>query len=242
MGIDRVKLSDYRAVIFDLDGTLVHSEPAWEAAKRRVLDRLDIDVPQTTFDAYVGRGLRDFLAEVLGPDVTLAGRTDIANRIGAEADVLLTEMRQPISGAAQSVIRLAEAGLRVAVCSSAPRRHIQSALVQLGVDDRVEVIVSGAELPRGKPDPLPYLETLRLLGLASTEAFAVEDALPGVISAHAAGLAVIGIGPDSMKSTFTAYCSVRVPDYASFDLISTEVCAPSSIREAIQKADRDSAE
>jgi HAD superfamily hydrolase (TIGR01509 family) len=217
MGIDRVKLSEYRAVIFDLDGTLVHSEPAWEAAKRRVLGQLGIDVLQSTYDAFVGRGLRDFLSEVLGEEVPVADRTGIANRIGAEADVLLTELRQPISGAAQSVMRLAEHGLRIAICSSAPRRHIQSALIQLGVEDRVETIVSGAELPRGKPDPLPYLETLRLLDLEPTEAFAVEDALPGVISAHAAGLFVVGIGPDSMDPAFTKYCQIQVPDYADFD-------------------------
>jgi beta-phosphoglucomutase-like phosphatase (HAD superfamily) len=89
------------------------------------------------------------------------------------------------------------------------------------VEDQVGTIVSAAELPRGKPDPLPYLETLRRLDLAPENAFAVEDALPGVISAHAAGLAVVGIGRDSMQPTFAPYCCFRVPDYPSFDRIFT---------------------
>jgi HAD superfamily hydrolase (TIGR01509 family) len=217
MGIDRVKLSDYRAAIFDLDGTLVHSEPAWEAAKRRILGRLGIEVPQATYDAFVGRGLRDFLTEVLGADLPDARRADLARDIGAEADVLLPDFRQPIPGAAQSVIRLANAGLRIAVCSSSPRRHIHAALTQLGLADRIKVIVSAADLPRGKPDPLPYLETLRLLDLGPANAFAVEDALPGVISAHAAGLAVVGIGSLSMDPAFAKYCQLQVPDYTAFD-------------------------
>lgn len=217
MGIDRVNLTQYRAAIFDLDGTLVHSEPAWEAAKRRILGRLGLDVPQSTYDAFVGRGLRGFLTEVLGPDLTDSHRSDLANEIGAEADVLLPQMRQPIPGAAQSVIRLAELGLRIAVCSSSPRRHIHAALDQLGLVDRVGAIVSGADLPRGKPDPLPYLETLRLLDLGQAEAFAVEDALPGVISAHAAGLTVVGIGLKSLEPDFADYCRVRLPDFASLD-------------------------
>ncbi|MBA3911478.1 MAG: hypothetical protein C0524_16775 [Rhodobacter sp.] len=216
-GIDRVILTRYRAAIFDLDGTLVHSEPAWEAAKRRVLHRLRVEVPQTTYDAFVGRGLRGFLTEVMGQDLTDARRTDLANEIGAEADVLLPLLRQPIPGAAQSVIRLTEAGLRIAVCSSSPRRHIHAALDQLGLVDRVSAIVSGADLPRGKPDPLPYLETLRLLDLGPAEAFAVEDALPGAISAHAAGLDVVGIGPEHLTRGFSDYCRVQVPDYSSFD-------------------------
>lgn len=217
MGIGQVNLTLYRAAIFDLDGTLVHSEPAWEAAKRRVMARLGVKVPQATYDAFVGRGVRSFLTEVLGPDLTDDHRTDLANQIGAEADVLLPQMRQPIPGAAEAVIRLAELGLRIAVCSSSPRRHILAALDQLGLVGHVRAIVSGADLPRGKPDPLPYLETLRLLDLGQAEAFAVEDALPGVISADAAGLTVVGIGQKSLAPGFAAYCRVRLPDFASFD-------------------------
>lgn len=210
-----MNLTRYRAAIFDLDGTLVHSEPAWEAAKRRVMGRLGVDVPKPTYDAFVGRGLRGFLTEVLGSDLTDARRTDLANEIGAEADILLPLLRQPIPGAASSVSRLAEAGVRIAVCSSSPRRHIHAALEQLGLGDRIGAIVSGADLPRGKPDPLPYLETLRLLDLDPAEAFAVEDALPGVISAHAAGLKVIVIGRDCGSPRFAPYSSIRVRDYAS---------------------------
>lgn len=207
----------YRAAIFDLDGTLVRSEPAWEAAKRRVLDRVGVAVPQATYDAFVGRGLRGFLSHVLGPDLTDAEREALANDIGAEADALLPVMRQPVPGAARSVLRLAEAGVRIAVCSSSPRRHITAALDQLGLGGRIEIMVSGAELPRGKPDPLPYLETLRRLDLAPAEAFAVEDALPGAVAAHAAGLAVIGIGHQTLAPEFAEYCRLRLPDYRSFD-------------------------
>jgi HAD superfamily hydrolase (TIGR01509 family) len=216
MGIDRVNLTQYRAVIFDLDGTLVHSEPAWEAAKRRVLCRLGIEAPQSTYDAFIGRGVLDFLGEVLDTELFASRGDDLAGDIAAEADVLLPNFREPVPGAAQSVIRLSEAGLRIAICSSSPHRHIHAALDQLGLADRVDVIVSATNLPRGKPDPLPYLETLRLLGLAPDEAFVVEDALSGVMSAHAAGLTVVGIGLSSMSPTFARYCHIQVPDYAEF--------------------------
>lgn len=212
-----MNLIHYRAAIFDLDGTLVHSEPAWEAAKRRVLGRLGVEVSQEIYDAYVGRGLRGFLKDVLGPEFTEANRASLADEIGAEADVLLPLLRQPIPRASQSVTTLTELGLRIAVCSSSPRRHIHAALDQLGLMDRVDAIVSGADLPRGKPDPLPYLETLRVLDLGQAEAFAVEDALPGVISAHAAGLMVVGIGQKSLEPEFAKYCRVQLSDFASFD-------------------------
>lgn len=210
-------LDRYHAAIFDLDGTLVHSEPAWETAKRRVMARLGFEVPQSTYDAFVGRGLRGFLSEVLGADLPDARRTELANQIAAEADLLLPLMRRPVPGAAASLLRVAEAGVRVAVCSSSPRRHIIAALEQLGVSARISVIVSGAELPRGKPDPLPYLESLRALNAQANGAFAVEDALAGVISAREAGLDVIGIGPGVSNSLFSQHCSFLVPDYRRFD-------------------------
>ena len=212
-----MKLTAFKAAIFDLDGTLVLSEPAWEEAKRRVLTRLGMQVPQATYDAYVGRGLRDFLTEVLGPDLSVQHRADLADQIGAEADVLLPLLRQPVPGASASVLRLRDAGLRVAVCSSSPHRHIAAALDQLGLREVVSIVVSGTDLPRGKPDPLPYQETLRQMRLAPDAAFAVEDALPGAQSAHAAGLTIIGIGMDVKDPAFSELCHTRVADYVEFD-------------------------
>lgn len=212
-----MRLTSFKAVIFDLDGTLIQSEPAWESAKRRVLARLGVEVPQSVYDAFVGRGLRGFLSEVLGPDLTEARRTDLANQIGAEADVLLPQMRRPIAGAATTVLRLRDAGLRVAVCSSSPHRHILAAMDLLGLTKVVEQVVSGADLPRGKPDPLPYLETLRQLQLAPDAAFAVEDALPGAQSAHSAGLTVVGIGAAVQDPAFARLCHKGVTDYHEFD-------------------------
>lgn len=214
-----MKLTEFKAAIFDLDGTLVLSEPAWEEAKRRVLARHGVEVPQPVYDAFVGRGLRGFLTEVMGPGLSDARRTDLANQIGAEADILLPQMRRIVPGASEFVQRVAQAGLGIAVCSSSPSRHIVAALDQLGLSGLVPIQVSGAELPRGKPDPLPYLETLRRLRVGAKEAFAVEDALPGVRSAHAAGLTVIGIGQDACRPDFAELCRLRVPDYPELNRI-----------------------
>jgi sugar-phosphatase len=210
-----MRLTDLSALIFDLDGTLVISEPAWEAAKREVLGRYGITPSQAFLDDYVGRGLRGFLSAAFGAELTDADRSRIGAEIGAVADRLLPVMRQPIPGAAEFLHDCHAAGLRIALCSSSPRRHILAALAQLGVTDLAEVIVSGAELPRGKPDPLPYLESLAALGLPPAQAAAVEDAAPGFQSAREAGLPVIGIGPVALLPAHRAQLALAVPDYAA---------------------------
>jgi len=185
----------YRAAIFDLDGTLVHSEHVWEQAKVEVAARYGKRPSRALLDAHVGRGLKDFLDELFGMPLTPDMRRMIGDQIGAEADLWLDKLREPVPGAREWLLSLAEAGLRIAICSSSPRRHIEGAVEMLGIGEVVELSVSGAELPIGKPDPLPFRKALEGLGLMSGEAFAVEDSVPGAAAATAAGLFTLAIGP-----------------------------------------------
>ena len=74
------------------------------------------------------------------------------------------------------------------------RLHGLVAMAELGISDKVDVVVSGVELSKEKPHPLPYLMTVRALGLEPHNVCAFEDSLPGARSAHAAGLTVFVIG------------------------------------------------
>lgn len=175
MGIGHLTLTRYRAAIPDGDGTMFHSDPTWAAAKRRLMARLGVEVPQATNDACVGRGARGVLTGVPGPALTGDHRTDLANQIGAKADVLRPHLRQPIPGAAPLVIRQADRDLSL---PSALRRHSHPALDQLTLLGRAGAIMFGAEVPRGKPEPLPSLEPLWLLDLGLAEAFGVDGGCP----------------------------------------------------------------
>ncbi len=211
-----IDYSRYRAAIFDLDGTLVHSEHAWEAAKIEIAARHGLSPSRALLHAHVGRGLSAFLDDLFNHRLSQTERDEIGNQIGAVADELLPEMRTPVSGAPELLCSLHDKGLSIAICSSSPRRHIVGALEMLGVSNRVEAIVSAAELPRGKPDPLPYVATLEALGLAPHEACAFEDSLPGAQSAFAAGISVLAVGECCTGSDFS-FCQVMAESFG--DLI-----------------------
>ncbi len=208
-------LSRFKAAIFDLDGTLIHSEHVWEAAKKDVLARYGVISGQDVIDAYVGRGLGDFLIETVGQTHDAQQRADMADQIEAVADHLLTKLREPIPVAVSLLRALHASGVRIAICSSAQRHHILDALRQLDIADLVESITSGAELPKGKPDPLPYATALASLGLAPQDACAFEDSLPGAQSANQANLSVFAIGAGCSGATFS-FCDIRAESYMDF--------------------------
>ncbi len=204
-------LSRFEAAIFDLDGTLVDSEPAWEAAKRAVAARHGRPISDAQILASVGRSMDELTASVFAPPTPAAARA-IEEEIFLAVDDWMGTLRRAIPGAADFLRDLHRRGLRIALCSSSPERHIRDALEQIGVLDMVELIVSADPLPRRKPDPMPYVITTQKLDLPQSAVIAFEDAIPGIRSAKGAGLFTVGIGAETNAPEF-AICDLVAKDY-----------------------------
>lgn len=193
-GSEMLDLAGVAAFAFDLDGTLVDSEPVWADAKAAVARSRGIGIGEADLQPFVGRSLRDFAAEALG----IAG-PDAARGVVAEIERLA--MRDygarivAISGAADLVRALHGAGFRIAICSSASPEAIAASLDLLALTGIVELAVSASTLPQGKPHAAPYLEALARLGLGPQRVIAVEDTPAGIRSAKAAGLRTVTVGP-----------------------------------------------
>lgn len=209
-----IDISLYSAVIFDLDGTLVHSEHVWEAAKVAVAQHYGLVPSRALLNAHVGRGLIGFFDELFGQSLPPSRHREISVQIDAVADRFMPSMREPIPGARELLCALHDEGMRIAICSSSPRRHIADAVEMLGITDRIEAIVSATELPRGKPDPLPFRTTLGVLELPAIAACAFEDSLPGARSAHAAGIAVLAVGAGCTGPEF-AFCRAQAENFGA---------------------------
>ena len=207
----QVDLAGFDAAVFDLDGTLVDSEPAWEKAKLVVAERHGRAISRAQLDASVGRSMDELVTAVFAPETPEAARA-IEKEVFAEGEKWLAEVRQPIPGAADFLRELRGRGLRIALCSSAPEYLIRDALVQLQVLDLVELIVSADPLPRRKPDPYPYQVTAEGLGLPPDRLIGFEDALPGATSAKGAGLFTVAIGPEAPTPAF-GFCDLQAADY-----------------------------
>jgi HAD superfamily hydrolase (TIGR01509 family) len=180
------------AVVFDMDGVLIDSEPVWEEVRRGLVaergGRWQPDTQRRLMGMSTAEWSR-YLASELGVDMSPdeVARTVIARMVDRY------RVRLPLlPGAAAAVQRMATRW-PLGLASSSPRSLIDEVLARAGLRDLFAVTVSTEEVPRGKPAPDVYLEAALGLGIESGRCAAVEDSTNGLRSAHAAGCRLIAV-------------------------------------------------
>lgn len=202
------------AVLFDMDGILVDSEPVWYEIEGALVERLG------------GTWGRHHQARCIGGTVDATCRyiVDLTGTDRSVAEVQAEVMRgmadhfhtalPVIAGAVELVDAVRARGVRTALVSSSFRVLVDAALQKLGAD-RFDVTVAGDEVRRGKPDPEPYRTACERLGVAPVDAVVVEDATNGVLSAEAAGCAVVvvpsvaAVGPGEHRHFADSMTSIQ---------------------------------
>jgi HAD superfamily hydrolase (TIGR01509 family) len=180
------------AVIFDLDGVLLDSEPRWNAAREALVreagGRWSDDAPRAMMGMSSpewSRYLRDELGVPMDPGAISA---DVVRRMREG----YAERLPLLPGAVEAVRALAE-HWPLALASSANREIIDLVLEVAGFGGAFRVTVSAEEVARGKPAPDVYLEAARRLDVRPKRCAAVEDSSNGLRAAAAAGMAVIAV-------------------------------------------------
>ncbi|WP_328455177.1 HAD family phosphatase [Streptomyces sp. NBC_00386] len=185
---------DGTSVIFDLDGTLVDSEPNYFEAGRRTLAGQGVtDFTWAEHEKYVGISTQETLAlwkERYGLTAPLETLLAEKNRRYLELARASTraypEMRAFVE-------LLASAGVPMAVASGSSLEAIEAILAGTGLDSRLTTVVSADEVAHGKPAPDVFLEAARRLGADPADCVVLEDAAPGAVAAHAAGMRCIAV-------------------------------------------------
>lgn len=184
------------AVLFDMDGLLVNTEPLWLEAEHATLAALGGTWGEADQHAIVGASMAHataYMAEVSGTDRSTDQIAELL--IGNMLD-LLADVRIPIQpGAPELLTEVAGSGVPFALVSASVRRIIDVMLGQLadaGLPG-FPVQVAGDEVPRSKPDPLPYLHAAKLLGVDITQSVVLEDSANGVRAGWLAGATVLAV-------------------------------------------------
>jgi HAD superfamily hydrolase (TIGR01509 family) len=195
----------YRAVIFDMDGLLLDTETLWHEAEVELFRRHGAEFTWDDKMAVIGTSY----------DITARYFADRLGRPRPEGVALVDEMvalmhervRGQVDarpGARELVARLrAMDGVRLGLASNSPRFLVDDALATAGLTGVFETIVTPADVEHAKPAPDIYLRACADLGVAPSDALALEDSASGVAAAKAAGLTCIAV-PQFAETDVTA--------------------------------------
>jgi HAD superfamily hydrolase (TIGR01509 family) len=203
-----------RAVIFDMDGLLIDSEPlakkAWQVTSR-------------LYGAEIGEALFERMLGLRETECATLVRAELGLSIPADAlcrqrnDLFLASLHgrlKPMAGARELLAELQVRGVRRALATSGERRYVNIVMRELDLEDAFEVRVVAGDVAQGKPAPDVYLLAAERLSLPHTACLVLEDAPNGIAAAKAAGMSCVAV-----PNTFTR----------SLDLSAADACLPSLV-------------
>lgn len=182
------------AVIFDMDGLLIDSEPLWQVCERERFGEVGVHLEPADMVQTMGLRVDEVVAYWYArrpwPDPDHGA---LATRIVDSVEAAILAGGEPMPGVLDAVAACEKEGLAIAVASSSSRRLIDAALTRLGIADRFAMVRSAETEPYGKPHPGVFLTTAGRLGVDPTRCLVVEDSVFGVVAAAAARMRCIAV-------------------------------------------------
>lgn len=203
-----------RAVLFDMDGVLVDSEPAHLEVTRDALRYFGLPLPDDeAWEAvFFGRPDRDGLAEwFLLHHISADIEVVMADKL-ARFETRFAELVTPFEDGQWLARELYRHGLPLALVTGARRDEANLVLSRFELGDIFSASITSDESITGKPDPIPYLMGAEALGVTASECVVIEDAIPGLRAAEAAGATPIVVDRLNRPERFGTIEPVRALD------------------------------
>lgn len=186
-------MSDIAAIAWDIDGTLVDSEPLHHEVLIAVCDACGVDIRDIPPSQFLGVHIDDVWSAL---EPRIGSRQTRALWLEAINDGYVRERHSlvPVADAIVVMQQLQAMGIRQVCVSNSGRRIVDANLDAIGAAPFIEFSISLDDVDHGKPDPEPYRRAAERLGVAPNQIVAVEDSPTGAVSALAAGLRVVAVG------------------------------------------------
>jgi HAD superfamily hydrolase (TIGR01509 family) len=182
-----------KAVIFDMDGVLIDSEPTYIKIEHDMLDELGIKVDEKTKSSLVGMQMENawnmlkskFIISKTIEELVIDERNRFKKYMES-GEVL------PVKGAFELLKSVRDSGFKTAIASSSYKDEIKVSIELFGFGDYLDVVVSGEEVENGKPNPDIFNKAAKELGVNNKDCIVIEDSKNGVIAAKEANMLCIG--------------------------------------------------
>lgn len=191
------------AVIFDMDGVLVNSNPTHTIALRKFCEMHGHHLTDDELKTRIyGRANKDWLPDIFGDQMTRAEYKKLAAEKEALFRKLFEPIIQPLNGLLPFLESLKINKIIMAVASSAPPENVEFTLDKTVTKRYFDIVLSEADIETGKPDPAIYLKTASLLNIPPEKCIVFEDSMAGVEAARKAGCMVIGVTTTHSRDEF----------------------------------------
>lgn len=212
-----------KAIIFDMDGVLIDSEPFIREAAVRMFAERGLTVQPEDFLPFTGAGEDRFIGGVaetynfkLDPEKDKARTYEIYGQI-------VKGLLHPLPGVHEFIDKARSRGLRLAVASAADRVKVEINLREMGIShDTFDAVVTGSDVTHKKPDPEIFLAAAKQMGVEPDYCLVCEDAVNGIKAARAAGMKCLGITtsftPEELQADWHAKNLGEAPDDSIFSI------------------------
>jgi HAD superfamily hydrolase (TIGR01509 family) len=208
----------YRALLFDLDGTLAETDslhlPTWVD----VLRPYGIEIDEEFYRERISGRSNSKIVEDLLPDLSAKEGRDLADAKEASFRERADEL-EPLPGLLDFMREAKDRGLSLALVTNAPEENVEAMLLALELREFFDEVVLSDEVGPVKPDPAPYRAALDKLGVAPEEALAFEDSTSGIASSVGVGIPTVGIASTQAPETLEdAGAFIVAADFADPEL------------------------
>jgi mannitol-1-/sugar-/sorbitol-6-/2-deoxyglucose-6-phosphatase len=185
-----------KAVIFDMDGLIIDSEPYWKQAEKLVFGKLGLELTDTLLQQVMGFRLNEVVKywydyqPWLNPDFI-----ETEKEITATVKKLIIDHAKAMPGVIPLLQALAQTDLKLAIASSSSMSLIQAVVQKLRIETYFDVLWSAEYESFGKPHPTIFLSTAHKLAISPSDCWVIEDSINGVIAAKAARMKCLAV-PD----------------------------------------------
>jgi HAD superfamily hydrolase (TIGR01509 family) len=207
------------ALLFDLDGTMVDSDPIHFQTWQQVLSEYGLEIDNEFYRTRFSGKLNAQIIQDLLPQLSPEEGQALSARKEAEFRKLAETLLTPLPGLLELVAWAKAQGLKQGVVTNAPKENAEFMLQVLGIKDTFAAVVLGEDLPKGKPDPMPYQVAMNRLETSPETTLAFEDSPSGMRSAVSAGIPTVGLAStQSPEKLYELGATLVIPDFVDSQL------------------------
>ncbi|MEP2936373.1 MAG: HAD family phosphatase [Gilvibacter sp.] len=209
-----------KAIIFDMDGVIVDTEPLHGKAYRQMFDEVGIDVSDALYRSFTGQSTNNISKRLVShfdltippEELTRVKRKYFNELFDNDPDLTL------IDGFYERLQEYHAADLPIVVASSASMENINRVFNRFELNPFFKAKFSGADVPKSKPHPELFLKAAAATGYSTNECMVIEDSTNGVKAAHAAGIFCVGFNSVHSKDQDYSLANVVIEDFKEISL------------------------